>query len=104
MSGNLLPVRFDIFGKPDIARLGRTLDNLSSPSQCGLGPVLAFPFAIVASIQPDMTKPRKLSCHAAGEQHHPITIHDVGSMHFGFEDQALGIDQQMALASLDLLA
>ncbi len=48
MRSNLLPVRLNPFGKPDITGLWGMLDDLRGPPQGRLKPVLAF--AIVASI------------------------------------------------------
>ena len=59
---NRVPIRLDTFGEPDIAGFGWMLDNLGSPSERLLNPVFAFPSAVVAGIEPDMTQPRKLSC------------------------------------------
>src|SRR5882762_8673637 len=104
MRSNLLPVRLDALGKPDRARLWGMLDNLSRPPKLRLNPVLTFPFAVVASIQPDMTKPRKLGCSPIDEEHHSIAIHNVGGMNFGFKHEALRIHKQMTLAPFDFLA
>ena len=48
------------FGEPK--RLWRMLDDLGRPSERLGGPVFVFPLAVVSSIQPDMTHPRKLGC------------------------------------------
>ena len=101
---NLLPIRLDAFREPDVAGLWRMLNNLGSPAERLLNPVFAFPFAVLASVQPDMVQPRKLSCCTIHEQHDPITIHDIGGMHLGFEDEALGIDEQVPLTTSDFFA
>src|SRR5215469_2461298 len=101
---DFVPIGLDPFSNPNVARLGGMLDNLGSPSQRRLDPVLAFPFAVVTGIQPDMAQPGKLFCCALYYEHHAITIHDVSWMHLGFEHEALGIDEQMPFAPFDFLA
>ena len=80
------------------------LDNLGCAAQGILNPVFAFPFAMVASVEPDMMKLRKLSCSTIDEQFYAIAVHDIGSMDFGFQDKALCVYQQVAVASCDFLA
>src|SRR5690349_2227032 len=73
------------------------------PPQVRFEPVFAFPFAIVASVEPDMMQTRELLCDSIHEQDHPIPIWNIGLVHLGFEHEALRIHEQMALASFDLL-
>ena len=52
-----------------------------------------------------MVQTRELSGNRIGqEQFHPVTVHDVGRVHADGEHEPFRIDEQMALAALDLLA
>src|SRR5947209_16411125 len=90
---NLVPVRFDTFRNPDVTRFRGMLDNLSRPPQRILNPVFAFPLAVIAPIEPNMVKQRKLSLNPVYKQFDAIAIHDIRRMNFRFEDKALRVYQ-----------
>src|SRR5215471_15275294 len=82
----LVPIRLGAFGEPDITRFWWMLDTLGWTAKSCLNPVFAF--AIVASIQPNMAQPWKLGWCTINEEDHPNTIHAIGGMYLGFEDEA----------------
>jgi hypothetical protein len=91
--------RFNIGAAPDPP--GRSLDDLDGPSQSSLDPVFAAP--AVAGVNPQMRKARQAAVLVTQDDACSVTIHDVGRMHDGAQDQSSGIDQEVAFAPIDLL-
>lgn len=77
--------------------------NLDLAAQLGLDPV-GEAAALVAAIRPDQLEPWEDPAQGSQQQFAALLVLDVGLMHQHLQDQAGGVDQQVALAPLDLLA
>jgi hypothetical protein len=77
--------------------------NLDVPSQLRLDP-LAEAFLLIAAIRPDQLETGKDPFERRKHEPAATVVLDVGFLHEHVQDQAGGIDQQVALAPLDLLA
>ena len=77
--------------------------NLDDAAQFGLDPCREVE-ALVAAIGPDQLEPGKDPFEGSQQQFAALLVLDVGFMHELVQDQAVGIDEDVALAALDLLA
>ena len=101
---DLLPIDHCILGSPDASQAAPGMfHNLDVPSQLRLDP-LAEAFLLVCAIRPDQLETRKDPFERCKQALAAAVVLDVGFMHEYMQDQPIGIDQQVALAPLDLLA
>ena len=101
---DLLPIDHGIFRSPDASQATPgVFDDLDVPAQLRLDP-LAEAFLLVAAIGPDQLEPWKDLFERREPEPAAAVILDVGFMNQHVQDQSHGIDQQVALAPLDLLA
>ena len=77
--------------------------NLDGPAQFGLDP-LGKAAALVATMRPDQVEPGKDPAQRSQQHFAALLVLDVGFMHQHLQDQASGLDQDVTLAPLDLLA
>ncbi len=77
--------------------------DLDLPPQLGLDP-LAEAFLLVSAIGPDQLEPSKAVLERREQELAPVSVLNGGFLHQHVQDQPSGIDQQMALTPLDLLA
>ncbi len=83
--------------------LGGTLDHLDPPGGIGHGPVQLL--AAVGAVGEDRLEERKeLTGPAIQDQQGAVAVLYVGRVDDDGKDQAEGVDQEMALLALDLLA
>ena len=84
------------------AGAGLALDDLEPQTLlcCGTGSGLP----LVAAIGEDQAEPGEAPAQPAADQRQPIAILDVGGVDDDHQQQAQGVDQNVALAAVDLLA
>src|SRR5215213_3839751 len=84
------------------AGAGLALDDLEPQTLlcCSAGRGLA----LVAAIGEDQAEPGEAPAQPAADQRQPIAILDVGGVDDDHQQQAQGVDQNVALAAVDLLA
>ena len=83
---------------------GRALDDLDCPAT-GLGRSLRGLRPLIAAVAVDALNEREQTTRAAVEhQRHPVAILDVGGMDGDVQQQTECVDQDVALATRDLLA
>ena len=78
-------------------------DDLDFPAQLSLDP-LAEAFLVVAAIGSDQLQPRKAVLERRQHEFAAAVVLDIGLLHLHVQDQPHRIDEQVALAALDLLA
>ena len=83
--------------------LGGALDHLDPPGGIGHGPTQLLA-AVGAVGEYRLQEGKEAARLAVQDQKGAIAVLHVGRMHDGVEDQAEGVDKQMALLTLDLLA
>jgi len=77
--------------------------ELGGPADGLFDPVFALPLAVVGAVEPDMAPPRKLPRDRVVEHElHAVAVHDVRWMNHGAQHEAVGIHEQMPLASVCL--
>ena len=92
----------DPFWNPHAAHAFKgALHDLQRPAQGLLHPLLQLAF--IGAVGPDVPKARKDLLEGSQEQLGSLSIGDLGRMHQDIQDQSIGSDDQMALASADLL-
>src|SRR5215208_1057343 len=84
------------------AGAGLALDDLEPQTLlcCGTGSGLP----LIAAIGEDQAEPGEAPAQPAADQRQPIAILDVGGVDDDHQQQAQGVDQNVALAAVDLLA
>src|SRR5258706_2651034 len=98
-------LRRDVAGNPHFLVARRVGHDLSRPTQRPFYPVPALLFSAVSRIQSDPSQPRRTGPDwLAQEQLHAVAVHDAGGMDRDGEQETLGVDQDVPLASLHLLA
>ena len=80
----------------------RSLDDLDGPFADAAQGIPEL-FARIATIGKDMAQPREATDDLGQHQRRAIAILDIGSMDHGMDQIAIGVGQDVALASLDLL-
>src|SRR6201993_3066031 len=88
--------------KPLAASQRRTISRVQLVAELGEG--LLELSAGVGGISEDVAQPGKGAAHGGEQQRCAVAILDVGRMHDGGDEKPRRVGQQMALASLDLLA
>src|ERR671917_820790 len=71
------------------------------PAQRSAQPILQTP---IGGVSPHQLDGRKEMLQTLQQEFGPCTVMDVSGMHLILQERALGVDEQMALAALDLLA
>ena len=83
--------------------LGGAFDHLDPPGGIGHGPAQLR--AAVGAVGEDrLQEGKEAAGPAIQDQRGAVSILDIGRMHDRVEDQAEGVDEQVALLALDLLA
>lgn len=101
-------LRKDYLGDPALGQDGKAagaglaLDDLEPQTLlcCGTGSGLP----LIAAIGEDQAEPGEAPAQPAADQRQPIAILDVGGVDDDHQQQAQGVDQNVALAAVDLLA
>src|SRR5215207_2125586 len=86
------------------SRLAGTLNELHTPSECLLYPILAPIFSPVAGVYPQMFEAGEVHICSLQERLDPVPVHHLGAVNLRLEHESFRIHQQMALTTFDLLA
>ena len=101
---DLLPINDRIFRRPDASQATPGMfHDLDVPSQLRLDPP-GEAFLFVAAIGPDQLQTRKGPSERRKQGFAATVVLDIGRMDQHMQDQASRIDQDVALAPLDLFA
>src|SRR5207248_5087785 len=101
---DLLPIHFSPLRDPDASQATpRVFDDLDLPAQRGLDPLDKAAF-VVSAISPDQLEPRETPLEGSEQVFAPVMVLKTGLVYQLVHDQAVGIHQDMALATFDLLA
>src|SRR5215204_2376844 len=84
--------------------LFRTLEELYAPAQGLFHPVCALILSTVARVEPQMREARKSLGRPPKQRLDPFVIHHIGAVDPRFEDETLGVYQDVAFSALHLLA
>jgi len=99
-----LPINHGVLWGPDASQATPGMcDDLDLPADRRLDP-LAEAFLVVAAISPDQLEPREAPLERRKQELAAAVVLDVGFMDEHVQDQPVGINQQVAFATLDLLA
>ena len=100
---DLLPIHFDPFRNSDAPQAAPGMfHDLDLPPQLRLDP-LAEAFLLVCAIGPDQLQTRKAPLERRKQELATASVLNVSFMHQHLQDQPIRVDEQMPLASLDLL-